>query len=99
MAGPAPRPNRSKEARPMGIGQFAVILAAAGRSTRFGDPKQKKVYAEMDGRAVWLRALEPFINRDDVGQTLVVISPEDRELFERRYRPSVAFLNITVVEG
>ena len=81
------------------MGQFAVILPAAGRSTRFGDPKQKKIFAELDGRAVWLRAVEPFINRDDVAQTIVVIAPEDRELFERRFRASVAFLNIQVIDG
>jgi 2-C-methyl-D-erythritol 4-phosphate cytidylyltransferase len=79
--------------------QFAVILPAAGRSTRFGDPKQKKIFAELDGRAVWLRAVEPFINRDDVAQTIVVIAPEDRELFERRFRASVAFMNIQVIDG
>ncbi len=79
--------------------RFAVILPAAGRSTRFGDPKQKKIYADLDGRAVWLRAVEPFVNRDDVGQILLAIAPEDRELFERRYRPNVAFLNIQVLEG
>jgi 2-C-methyl-D-erythritol 4-phosphate cytidylyltransferase len=83
----------------MGTTKFAVILPAAGRSTRFGDPKQKKVYAEVEGRAVWLRAVEPFVNRDDVAQILVVIAPADRDLFERRYRPSVAFMNITVIEG
>lgn len=82
-----------------GTGKFAVILPAAGRSSRFGDPKQKKVYAELDGRAVWLRAAEPFVNRDDVAEIFVVIAPEDRELFERRYRPSVAFMNIRVIEG
>src|SRR3954468_22160540 len=81
------------------MGQFAVILPAAGRSTRFGDPKQKKIFAELDGRAVWLRAAEPFVNRDDVAQTIVVIAPEDRELFERRFRSNVAFMNIKVVEG
>ena len=79
--------------------RFAVILPAAGRSTRFGDPKQKKIYADLDGRAVWLREAEPFVNRDDVGQILLAIAPEDRELFERRYRPNVAFLNIRVLEG
>ena len=83
----------------MGTGKFAVILPAAGRSSRFGDPKHKKVYAELEGRAVWLRAAEPFLNRDDVAQTLVVVAPEDRELFERRFRPSVAFLNIQVIDG
>jgi 2-C-methyl-D-erythritol 4-phosphate cytidylyltransferase len=81
------------------MAQFAVIVPAAGRSSRFGDPKQKKVYAELDGRAVRLRAVEPFVNRDDVAQTIVVIAPEDRELFERRFRASVAFLNIQVIDG
>src|SRR6478735_8027479 len=81
------------------MARFAVILPAAGRSTRFGNAKQKKVFAELDGRAVWLRAAEPFVNRDDVAQIIVVIAPEDRELFERRFRPSVAFMNIRVVEG
>jgi 2-C-methyl-D-erythritol 4-phosphate cytidylyltransferase len=81
------------------MGKFAVILPAAGRSSRFGDAKQKKVFAELDGRAVWLRAAEPFVTRDDVAGVVVVIAHEDRELFERRYRPSVAFLNIRVVDG
>src|SRR4029450_11988308 len=47
----------------------------------------------------WLRAMEPFVNRDDVAQTIVVIAPEDRELFERRFRASVAFMNIRVIDG
>jgi 2-C-methyl-D-erythritol 4-phosphate cytidylyltransferase len=81
------------------MGKFAVILPAAGRSTRFGDPKQKKIYAELEGRAVWLRAVEPFVNRDDVCQIVIAIAAEDRELFERRYRASVAFMNIKVIEG
>ncbi len=79
--------------------QFAVILPAAGKSARFGDPKQKKIYAELAGRAVWLRAVEPFVNREDVAQIILAIAAEDRELFERRYRASVAFMNIKVIEG
>ena len=81
------------------MGQFAVILAAAGRSTRFGDPKQKKIYAELDGRAVWLRALEPFLTHGDVEQIIVAIAAEDRELFDRRYHDKVAFLNLDIIEG
>ena len=83
----------------MGQGQFAVILPAAGKSSRFGDPKQKKIYSELDGRAVWLRAVEPFVNRDDVAQIIMAIAAEDREMFERRYRASVAFMNIKVIDG
>ena len=83
----------------MGQGQFAVILPAAGKSSRFGDPKQKKIYCELDGRAVWLRAVEPFVNRDDVAQIIMAIAAEDREMFDRRYGASVAFMNIKVIEG
>jgi 2-C-methyl-D-erythritol 4-phosphate cytidylyltransferase len=83
----------------MGQGPFTVILPAAGKSSRFGDPKQKKIYSELDGRAVWLRAVEPFVNRDDVTQIIMAIAAEDRELFERRYRASVAFMNIKVIDG
>ena len=64
------------------MARFAVILPAAGRSTRFGDPKQKKIYADLDGRAVWLRAVEPFLNRDDVGE--IVQEVEDRVRRGRR---------------
>lgn len=81
------------------MARFAVILPAAGRSTRFGGPDQKKIFMELDGRAVWLRAAEPFLNRDDVGQVIVVIAPEDRERFERRFHANVAFLGIRVVDG
>jgi 2-C-methyl-D-erythritol 4-phosphate cytidylyltransferase len=79
--------------------RFCVILPAAGRSSRFGDPRTKKIYADLEGRAVWLRAAEPFLNRDDVEQVILVIASDDREMFDRRYHANVAFMNIEVVEG
>lgn len=81
------------------MGSFAVILPAAGRSSRFGHPSQKKIYADLDGRAVWLRAVEPFVGRADVVRTILAIHPEDRELFERRYRAEDALRHILVIEG
>ncbi len=78
--------------------KFAVILPAAGRSARFGG-KEKKPYATLDGRAVWLRCAELFVNRDDVCQTLLIISTEDQELFERRFRANIVFMNVKVVVG
>jgi len=81
------------------MSRFTVIIPAAGKSSRFGDTKHKKVFSELDGRAIWLHAVEPFINRDDVAQIILAIAAEDRELFERRYRASVAFMNIQVVDG
>lgn len=79
--------------------RFAVLLPAAGQSRRFGDSREKKIYRDLDGRAVWLRAAEPFVNRDDVVQIVIAIAAEDRELFDRRYAANVAFLNIQVIEG
>ncbi len=60
--------------------RFAVILPAAGRSTRFGSA-EKKVFAALDGRAVWLRSAELFVSRPDVCQCIVVTAPDDRPLF------------------
>ncbi|WP_165245015.1 2-C-methyl-D-erythritol 4-phosphate cytidylyltransferase [Paludisphaera soli] len=81
------------------MGRFAVILPAAGRSSRFGDPNGKKIDADLAGRAVWLRSLDAFVSSEDVGQILVAIAEDDRERFERRYRDSVAFLGLDVVVG
>jgi 2-C-methyl-D-erythritol 4-phosphate cytidylyltransferase len=78
--------------------KFAVILPAAGKSSRFGD-REKKPFASLDGRAVWLRAAELFVARDDVCQTLLVISPEDEDLFERRFRANIVFMNVQAVLG
>lgn len=81
------------------MSKFAAILLAAGQSSRFKD-REKKPFADLDGRAVWLRSLELFSVREDVVQILIAVAPEDRELFERRYRANVAFLsNAKVVNG
>jgi 2-C-methyl-D-erythritol 4-phosphate cytidylyltransferase len=81
------------------VNRFAVLFPAAGRSTRFGDSKQSKVHSELDGRPVWLRAVEPFVNREDVCQLIIGVSPSDREEFERRYHAFISFINIQVVDG
>ncbi len=77
---------------------FAVIFPAAGRSSRFRD-KEKKPFTNLDGRAVWLRSVEQFVARSDVLQCLIVISPEDEEMFRRRYGANLAFMNIQIVKG
>lgn len=78
--------------------KFAVILPAAGQSSRFGG-KEKKPFTSLGGRAVWLRAAELFWTRDDVSRVYVVISPSDRELFEIRFRAALVFANGTVIDG
>lgn len=78
---------------------FAVILPAAGKSSRFHDKHYKKPFAPLEDRAVWLHAAERFLNRADVKQTILVIAAEDREEFYSKFGANVAILGIDVVEG
>src|SRR4051794_40002409 len=80
------------------MAKFAVVLPAAGRSSRFKD-KEKKPFATLDGRAVWLRTAELFVTRPDVVQTVLVIGPDDEETFRMRYTANIAFMNVKVVLG
>ena len=79
--------------------KFAVIIAAAGKSSRFKDKNYKKPFAPLGGRAVWLHSAERFLGRDDVKQLLLVISPEDREDFNFKFAANAAILGIDVVDG
>ena len=78
---------------------FAVILPAAGKSTRFRDQHYKKPFAALENRPVWLHAAEKFTGRSDVVQTLLVISPEDREAFQSKIGANAALLGIEIVDG
>src|SRR5689334_16175314 len=84
--------------RRFAMSHFAVILPAAGKSSRFRD-REKKPFANLDGRAVWLRCAELFITRDDVCQCLIVVAPEDQETFRRRYQANLAFMNVQIANG
>lgn len=79
--------------------KFAVILAAAGKSSRFGDPNTKKVFTTIDTKPLWLFSAEKFSAREDVGQLLIVISPEDEEDFKQKYGANAAILGIQTVLG
>ncbi len=78
---------------------FAVILPAAGKSSRFRDQHYKKPFVPLENRPVWLHAAEKFTNRKDVQQTLLVIAPEDREAFQSKLGANAALLGIEIVDG
>ena len=80
------------------MSKFAVILPAAGKSSRFSK-QRKKVFVELKGRPVWVRSAEQFISRSDVVQTILVVSPDDLEWFKDKFRPNLAFMDIEVVTG
>lgn len=81
------------------MSRFAAVVLAAGRSSRFADPHHKKPFVDLGGRAVWTHSVERFTSRDDVCQTLLVIAPDDREEFARRFGASIAFMGVDLCSG
>ncbi|MDG2384258.1 MAG: 2-C-methyl-D-erythritol 4-phosphate cytidylyltransferase [Pirellulaceae bacterium] len=81
------------------MSRYAVILAAAGKSSRFKDQHYKKPFIPLANKAVWLHSAERFLNRPDVKQLILVISPEDREEFQVKFGANVAILGLEVVAG
>ena len=76
----------------------AVIICAAGASRRFGG-KRKKPFVDVSGRAVFLRSLELFADRDDVKQILLAIAPEDEELVDVKWGANLKFFNVKICFG
>ena len=81
------------------VPSYAVILPAAGKSSRFHDKHYKKPFAVLANRAVWLHTAERFLNRNDVKQVIVVIAPGDQEAFQEKFGANVAILGIETVLG
>ncbi len=80
------------------MAKISVIVVAAGKGSRFGG-SEKKILAKIDGRPMFLRSLEHFINRDDVIQTLLVIAPEDQEDLKQKFGANLGFLGVQSVLG
>jgi 2-C-methyl-D-erythritol 4-phosphate cytidylyltransferase len=78
--------------------RFAVILPAAGQSSRFGGAV-KKPFVELAGRAVWLHAAERFARRPDVCQCLLVVSPDELDSVRRRFAAEILSLRLTLAPG
>jgi 2-C-methyl-D-erythritol 4-phosphate cytidylyltransferase len=76
----------------------AAIICAAGPGTRFGG-KRKKQYVDVAGRAVFMRSLEVFANRDDVRQVLLGIAEEDEELLSVKWGAKLQFFGVKTFYG
>jgi 2-C-methyl-D-erythritol 4-phosphate cytidylyltransferase len=76
----------------------AAIICAAGASSRFGG-KRKKAFVDVGGRAVFLRSVELFSNREDVKQVLLGIAPDDEELVSVKWGPNLKFFGVKIFLG
>lgn len=80
------------------MGTVAAIIVAAGRSERFGG-NEKKIFAKVDGQPLFLRSVGLFINREDVSQTILVVSPSDQEEVKSKYGANLGFMGVQLVLG
>ncbi len=87
---------RSLQSPPMP--KYCVIIPAAGKAERFGGA-EKKTFAKIDGRPVFLRTLEHFISRPDVCQTILAVAPEDMDTMKTSYGANLGFMGVKLVEG
>lgn len=78
--------------------KIAVIICAAGSSSRFGGDR-KKPFVDVAGRAAFIRSIEFFAERDDVCQVILAISPEDEEIVKVKWGASLAFNGVKLCFG
>lgn len=79
------------------MAKFAVIIPAAGKAERFGN--EKKTFAKLDNRPLFLRAIEFFMSRNDVVQKILAVAPEDVAMVKTTYGANLGFMGVKLVEG
>ena len=80
------------------MAKFSVIIPAAGKGERFGG-QEKKTFAKLGGRPIFIRTLEHFINRDDVCQIILAVAPEDVATMKSSYAANLGVMGVKLVEG
>jgi 2-C-methyl-D-erythritol 4-phosphate cytidylyltransferase len=80
------------------MAKFCVIVPAAGKAERFGG-EEKKAFAKLDGRPIFIRSIEHFVNREDVCQTILAVAREDVDQVKSSYGVNLGFMGATLVEG
>lgn len=85
--------------------KVAVIFPAAGAGRRFFESQPQaadsgsKIEELLAGKAVFLRAIEVFRKRPEVGQMLLAVAPDRVEHFKLRYGDRLGFYGVQVVAG
>lgn len=80
------------------MSKVAAIVVGAGSGTRFGGD-ENKIFAIVDGQPLFIRALQLFVNREDVCQTILAISPADMSHMKTKFSANLGFMGVKLVEG
>jgi len=76
----------------------AVIICAAGASTRFGG-KKKKPFVDVKGKAAFLHSVELFSDHAAVKQILLAVPPDDLELINIKWAANLNFFGTKICLG
>lgn len=76
----------------------AAIICAAGPGSRFGG-KKKKQFVDVAGRAVLMRSIELFADREGVKQVLLGISKDDQETIRVNWGAKLSFFGVKTFFG
>jgi 2-C-methyl-D-erythritol 4-phosphate cytidylyltransferase len=82
--------------------KLAVIIAAAGKSSRFaqdGIPGRSKLDEELAGRPVLQRSVELFCKRDDVDLIVVAGPAEGYDEFALRHADKLGLMGVKLCKG
>lgn len=80
------------------MAKMSVIVVAAGRGERFGGT-ESKIFAKLDGQPLFLRALQLFVNREDVCQTVLVVGPQDIGQTKSKFGSNIGFMGVKLIGG
>ncbi|MDP7008314.1 MAG: 2-C-methyl-D-erythritol 4-phosphate cytidylyltransferase [Phycisphaerales bacterium] len=77
--------------------KIAVLIPAAGLSTRFGS--KDKLNADLGGRPLLMRTVEFFTKRDEITQIIVAGPSTSFDSFKDRFAAALSFHGVTIVQG
>lgn len=80
------------------MSKMCAIVVAGGSGKRFGGG-ENKIFAKLDSQPVFLRALQLFVNRKDVCQTLLVVAPSEMEQMKAKFGANLGFMGVKLVTG
>lgn len=89
------------------MSDFAVMIVAAGRSSRFQPNRSslappllsKKPFVPLAGKPVFLHSVERFARMAEVRQIILVVAPEDRKAVEEKFFGPLSFHGVELVSG
>ncbi|AZN72039.1 bifunctional 2-C-methyl-D-erythritol 4-phosphate cytidylyltransferase/2-C-methyl-D-erythritol 2,4-cyclodiphosphate synthase [Georhizobium profundi] len=80
--------------------RVAAVIVAAGRGERAGDPSEgPKQYRQIGNAPVLAHALLPFIVHEKIDDIVVVIHPDDEDVFTQTVQPHLGGADIKIVFG